>query len=91
MYNRQKVKDITRMDAAYMFLRSEKSFFNEVFVTGYKNEPLDGEGKREVMDRFEANLGELIMDIHKRDRFVANPSDPKYCSYCPFQVPCGNV
>jgi hypothetical protein len=91
MYNRQKVRDIIRMDAAYMFLRSEKSFFKEVFVTGNKNEPLDGEGKRDVMNRFEANLEELIMDIHKRDLFVANPSDAKYCSYCPFKVPCGNL
>ncbi len=91
MYNLQNVGDIAKMDAAYMFLRSEKSFFNEVFVAGYKNEPLDGEGKREVMNRFEANLEELILDIHQREAFIANPSDSKYCGYCPFKVPCGNL
>ena len=91
MYNKLKVEDIARMDAAYMFLRSEKSFFNQVFVTGRNNEPIADRDKIMVMEWFAANLEELVMDIHRREEFIANPSDARYCSYCPFQVPCGNL
>lgn len=91
MYNAVKVKDYEKMDAAYMFLRSPPTFFREVFVQGRKDTAVEPHEKKIIMERFIANLRSIIRDIHHRDAFIANSADDRYCSYCPFRVPCGNL
>jgi ATP-dependent helicase/nuclease subunit B len=76
--------DIENLDAAYAFLRhSDRHFFQKVF-------PDDPETKREIMDRFRQQLGEIVRDIFRRDTFLANDADERYCGYCPFRTLCGN-
>ena len=76
--------DIGSLDAAYVFLReSDRHFFQRVF-------PDSPEEKREIMDRFRQQLGEIIRDIFQRDTFLANSADERHCGYCSFRTSCGN-
>jgi hypothetical protein len=43
------------------------------------------------MDGFSTDLGEILRDLYTNEYFLANPGDERYCSYCPFRLPCGNL
>jgi len=91
IYNENYMKNYENMDAAYIFLKMADNFFKPVFISTRGSEPISNEDKICIMHNFSINLSEIITDIFLREEFIPNSSDKKYCSYCPFKIPCGNI
>ena len=79
-----------RLDGAYVLLRSRDRFFKPLFPAKEKLEREPG-GKAGILQAFDHDLGALLGDLYSREYFLANPSDERHCSYCPFRLPCGNL
>ncbi len=90
---REQDKDWDELDAAYAFLREKSGrMLQGIFMTGGRgSRPFSADEKKAAMEAFVNDLGEVIRDIHSRENFLANPEDARYCSYCPFRLPCGNL
>lgn len=87
-------REAGRFDAAYVFLREKSEAMTAgVFLAGRgKNIRLLEPGEKSaVLRSFEADLGEIIRDIHLREEFLPHPSDERVCGSCPFRLPCGNL
>jgi hypothetical protein len=81
------------LDAAYVFLREQGGkMVQDVFATkGRDSRPFTADEKRAAMESFVDDLGEIIRDLHCRESFLPNPTDERYCSFCPFRLSCGNL
>jgi hypothetical protein len=90
---REQQKGWDELDAAYVFLRERSGRMAQgIFMTGGREaRPFSAEEKIAAMEAFVGDLGEVIRDIHSRDRFLADPGDGRFCAYCPFRLPCGNL
>lgn len=91
MYKYNTGSDYKTIDAAYIFLKPAEKFFRPIFTEGNSPQIISEEDKKSLMDNFSHNLMKIFEDIFERDTFLANPRDNRYCGYCPFQVPCGNI
>ena len=93
LLSREKNKPFEELDAAYVFLREkEKKMMQGIFLTGGRSaREFTPNEKRAAMDAFAKDLNAVLTDIHQREYFIANPGDERYCSYCPFRLPCGNL
>ncbi len=93
LLSREKGKPFEELDAAYVFLREKgKKMMQGIFLTGGRgSREFTPDEKRAAMNAFAKDLNALLTDIHSREYFIANPSDERYCSYCPFRLPCGNL
>jgi len=79
----------TDLDAAYVFLKDSDIRLKYVFGDPHGKHALSPGQKPVFMERFLADLEAILLDLHTRDRFHANPGEPKYCSYCSFAPLCG--
>ncbi|MBN2345539.1 MAG: PD-(D/E)XK nuclease family protein, partial [Candidatus Aminicenantes bacterium] len=81
------------LDAAFVFLREKGGrMMRGIFTTGGRTfRPLSDAEKAAAMDSFVYNLLEVIRDIHCREHFLPHPADERYCSWCPYRLPCGNL
>ena len=80
-----------QLDGAYVLLRNKEKFYRPLFTKGRGREALSLEEKATVMETFLSDLGKVLNSLYSRGSFLANPGDERYCSYCPFQLPCGNL
>ncbi|HUU06036.1 MAG TPA: PD-(D/E)XK nuclease family protein [Patescibacteria group bacterium] len=90
---REQGKGWDELDAAYVFLREKSGrMVQGIFMTSGRNSrPFIPEEKRRAMEAFVNDLGEVLNDLYSREYFLANPGNERYCSYCPFRLPCGNL
>ncbi|TFG79634.1 MAG: PD-(D/E)XK nuclease family protein [Chrysiogenales bacterium] len=90
---REQEKCWDELDASYVFLRERSGRMNQgIFMTsGRHSRPFTSEEKRQAMEAFVNDLGEVLRDLYFREYFLANPGDEITCSYCPFRLPCGNL
>ncbi|MCX6555495.1 MAG: PD-(D/E)XK nuclease family protein, partial [Candidatus Aminicenantes bacterium] len=84
-------KTWAELDGAYVLLREHENFFRFLFDQGKRKREMNPKEKLTLMNGFRADLGSILGDLYSREYFLANPSDERYCSYCPFRLPCGNL
>jgi hypothetical protein len=82
--------DYETIDAAYIFLKPAEDFFKPVYIRGRSGDKISREDKEGILEIFTHNLTKIFDDIFRRDEFIANDRNSKYCEYCPFKIPCGN-
>jgi RecB family exonuclease len=80
-----------QLDGAYVLLRNKEKFHRPLFTRNRCKEAMSLEEKTAVMEIFFSDLGIILNSLYSRDSFLANPGDERYCSYCPFRTPCGNL
>ena len=79
------------LDGAFVLLRERGNFFRFLFdPCPQKAEPDPGE-KPGIMEAFLSDLQEILKDLYANKYFLANPTDERHCSFCPFRLPCGNL
>ncbi len=90
---REMRKGWDELDAAFVFLREKSGRMNQgIFLTGGRDpSPFTADQKTAAMKAFVNDLGEIVRDIHSRERFLPNPGEERHCSTCPFRLPCGNL
>jgi ATP-dependent helicase/nuclease subunit B len=84
-------KTWAELDGAYVLLKEQDNFYRCLFAKGRKKGEMDPAEKSAVIDGFSTDLGEILRDLYTNEYFLANPGDERYCSYCPFRLPCGNL
>jgi hypothetical protein len=84
-------KPWAELDGAYVLLKEQDNFYRCLFAKGRKKGEMDTKEKSAVMDGFRFDLGEILRDLYTNEYFLANPGDERYCSFCPFRLPCGNL
>jgi ATP-dependent helicase/nuclease subunit B len=89
----EKGKPFEELDAAYVFLRAKGNrMLQGIFMTGGRDaREFASVEKRDAMDAFVNDLGEVLRDLFAREYFLPDPGDEKVCAWCPFRLPCGNL